>query len=566
MMKAAIYARVSSARQKEEQTIASQTAALREYATAAGLEVPAEWVFEDEGFSGATLVRPALERLRDLVAEIEIHVVLCYAPDRLARRYAYQVLLIEELARCGTEVRFLQGRKAETPEDELLVQFQGMIAEYERALIAERSRRGRLHRARGGAVAVLSGAPYGYRYVRKSAAGDARYEIVEPQAAMVRELFRRYIEEYASIGALRRWASNQGVPTATGKTVWERSVIWGILRNPAYCGQAAFGKTQRCAQPGAQRPRITRVLRLQGRRVPRRPGRHARPPECWIEIPVPAIVSAQTFALAARRLQENKHFAPRHTKQPSLLQGLVVCQSCSYSSCRTSTRTTRRKLYYYRCLGSRGYRFAHGRICPNPPVRQDYLDAVVWQHVMGLLADPALIRSELDRRLRDLTTTSPVVVERTRLEAELRRVRTAMDRLLDAYQNELLSLDELRCRMPDLRRRESLTRRDLDAFTDRTLDREKYLKLAETLESFLTRLHDAAERTTLEERQRIVRLLVREVLVGPEQIVIRHSIPVPGRDLTPGYRLRSGRRLAPRGPNARLVAPAKAQTVVYCPN
>src|SRR6266404_7420062 len=159
MIKAAIYARVSSARQKEEQTITSQTAALREYATAAGFEVPAEWIFEDAGVSGATLIRPALERLRDLVAEIPIGVVLCYSPDRLARRYAYQALLIEELARCGTEVRFLKGRKAETPEDELLVQFQGMIAEYERAQIAERTRRGKLYRARAGSVAVLSGAP-----------------------------------------------------------------------------------------------------------------------------------------------------------------------------------------------------------------------------------------------------------------------------------------------------------------------------------------------------------------------------------------------------------------------
>ena len=142
MTAVAIYARVSSARQKEEQTIASQTAALRAQAAAAGLEVPQDWVFEDEGYSGATLIRPGLERLRDLAAEVEIPVVLCYAPDRLARRYAYQTLLIEEFARVGTEVRFLKGPKADTPEDELLLQFQGMIAEYERAQIAERTRRG----------------------------------------------------------------------------------------------------------------------------------------------------------------------------------------------------------------------------------------------------------------------------------------------------------------------------------------------------------------------------------------------------------------------------------------
>jgi site-specific DNA recombinase len=542
-MKAAIYARVSSARQKEEQTIASQTVALQEYATAAGFEVPAEWVFEDEGFSGATLVRPALERLRDLVAEIEIGVVLCYSPDRLARRYAYQALLIEEFSRCGTEVRFLKGRKAETPEDELLIQFQGMIAEYERAQIAERTRRGKLHRARGGSVAVLSGAPYGYRYVRKSEAGDAHYEIVESQAAVVRELFRRYVEEQESIGSLGRWASWRGLPSATGKAVWDRSVIWAILRNPAYCGRAAYGKTRRCEQ----RPRINRILRLRGQRVARRPARRERPQDQWTEIAVPAIISGQTFELAARRLQENKHFASRRTKEPSLLQGLVVCRNCSYSYYRTSTRTKRGKLYYYRCLGSDNYRFEHGRVCHNRPVRQDYLDEVVWQHVISLLADPALIRSELDRRLRELSATSPGVVETVRLETELHRVRTAMDRLLDAYQNELLALDELRSRMPDLRRRQSTIRSELAALKERTLDREQYLKLAETLESFLTRLHQAADCAPLEERQRLVRLLLKEVLVGPERIVIRHSIPVTARDPTPGYRLRWGRHFPAAG-------------------
>ncbi|MGH7573472.1 MAG: recombinase family protein, partial [Gemmatimonadota bacterium] len=143
MTTAAIYARVSSARQREEQTIGSQTAALIEAAERLELDVPAEWVFEDEGYSGATLIRPALERLRDLAAQVPVDVVLCYSPDRLARRYAYQALLIDEFSRAGTEVRFVKGPRAETPEDELMIQFQGMIAEYERAQIAERTRRGK---------------------------------------------------------------------------------------------------------------------------------------------------------------------------------------------------------------------------------------------------------------------------------------------------------------------------------------------------------------------------------------------------------------------------------------
>src|SRR5215469_15255681 len=162
MRMAAIYARVSSEQQRAEHTIASQTASLIEFAKHHELEVPKEWVFEDEGYSGATLERPGLERVRDLAAEGQIQVVLAYSPDRLSRKYAYQILLIEEFARQGVETLFVKSPPGNSPEDQLLVQFQGMIAEYERAQILERSRRGKRHRAHAGEVSVLSGAPYGY--------------------------------------------------------------------------------------------------------------------------------------------------------------------------------------------------------------------------------------------------------------------------------------------------------------------------------------------------------------------------------------------------------------------
>jgi len=165
---AAIYARVSSDRQKENQTIASQTAALKEYAESHGYLVPAEWVFEDDGYSGASLIRPGLEAMRDLAAQGQIEAALVYAPDRLSRKYAYQVLLGEEFARGGVSLVFLKSPSGETAEGQLLVQFQGMIAEYERAQIMERTRRGKRHRAQQGLVNVLSGAPYGYQRDRKT--------------------------------------------------------------------------------------------------------------------------------------------------------------------------------------------------------------------------------------------------------------------------------------------------------------------------------------------------------------------------------------------------------------
>src|ERR1035441_137564 len=264
---AAIYARVSSERQRQDETIGSQTVGLRELAMARGLLVPEDLVFEDEGFSGASLQRPALERLRDRAAEGCFEVLLCHAPDRLARRYAYQVLLLEELARVGVEVCFAkEPERGGTPEDELLRQFQGMIAEYERAQIAERTRRGKAHRARTGSQAVMSGAPYGYRYVKKADHCDAYWEIDEVQAEIVREVFIRYVQEGVSIGELARWLTDRGVQTKTGKLRWDRSSVWAMLRNPAYRGQAAFGKTKTSERHGGP----TRTTRQRGER-------HGRP-------------------------------------------------------------------------------------------------------------------------------------------------------------------------------------------------------------------------------------------------------------------------------------------------
>src|SRR5213593_3388859 len=282
MTTAAIYARVSSARQKKNETIASQTAALRSHAAGLGVEVPEEWVFEDEGHSGATLVRPGLERLRDLVAGIGVDVVLCYSPDRLARKFAYQALLIEEFARAGTRVEFVNGPRGDSPEDQLLVQFQGMFAEYEKAQILERYRRGKAHRARTGSVNVLGGAPFGYRYVRKSEDSGAGYQIIAHEAALVSELFTRYADQNASLAELTRWLTEQKVPTRTGKTRWDRSVVWGMLRNPAYAGTAVFGKTKIVHE----QPALNRRARLEGRATPRAVKAVDAPREEWIHIPV----------------------------------------------------------------------------------------------------------------------------------------------------------------------------------------------------------------------------------------------------------------------------------------
>jgi site-specific DNA recombinase len=519
---AAIYARVSSDRQKENHTIASQLAALTEYAEAHGYRVPAEWRFQDEGYSGATLLRPGLEAVRDLAAAGHLETVLVYSPDRLSRKYAYQVLLAEELSRCGVELVFLQAPSGTTPEDQLLVQFQGMIAEYERAQIAERSRRGKRHRAREGSINVLSGAPYGYRYVRKSDTAAAYYEVIDSEAAVVRRVYQAYTQQGLSINAIARLLNEEQIPTRTGTARWERSTVWGMLRNPAYRGRACYGKTE--LRP---RQRITRPLRKRQGLASCNSANHERPRQDWVEIAVPALLSEETFAMAQEQLEQNRRHSPRRTIEPTLLQGMLVCARCGYALYRTSTQTSARKLYYYRCLGSDAYRHLQGAVCDNPPVRQDYLDAVVWKELLRLLEDPGVIQEELNRRLEAARKADPLKQREELLRREYARLEKSMDRLLNAYQEGLISLEQLRSRMPELRKQQQAVQAELQSLAAATSDQAHCLRLVETLTDFCTQLRLRADTLEVTERQKIVRLLVKEILVGRDTLTIRHSIRIP---------------------------------------
>src|ERR1700733_3669395 len=556
---AAIYARVSSDRQKENQTIASQTAALKKYAESHGYLVPAEWVFEDDGYSGASLIRPGLEAMRDLAAQGQIETALVYAPDRLSRKYAYQVLLGEEFARCGVSFVFLKSPSGETPEDQLLVQFQGMIAEYERAQIAERTRRGKRHKAQQGLVNVLGGAPYGYRYIKKSDNAEAYYEVNETEAEVVRTMFAAYTQQGLSINAIARLLNERQIPTRTAKTRWERSTVWGILRNPAYQGKACFGKTE--LRP---RQRITRPLRQRNRASNRNSANHERPRQDWIEIPVPALVSEATFALAQEQLQKNKHHSPRRTIEPTLLQGILVCQQCGYALYRTSTKTLKRKLYYYRCLGSDGYRRLKGSVCSNRPIRQDYLDEFGWKETIRLLDEPALVQAEIDRRMEAARNADPLRKREQALRHQQTRLQNHIDRMVTAYQEELITLTELRQRMPNLRKQEHAVESELRSLEMASEDQSRFLRLAETLSKFRGKLRVRADTLATVERQKILRLVVQDILVGSDTIRIRHSLPVgnsgPGRPGSPGsptppgagtgfgsYLLRTGSHLAAVG-------------------
>jgi site-specific DNA recombinase len=159
------------------------------------------------------------------------------------------------------------------------------------------------------------------------------------------------------------------------------------------------------------------------------PGRLFLTREEWIEIPVPALVTEETFARAQELLYQNKIRSRRRTIAPSIVQGLVGCAKCGYAFSRTSTQTSARKIHYYKCIGSDSWRKLGGPVCDNNQfIRQDLLDQVVWDEVVRLLQDPVLIQQELDRLLA-ARTSDPTRKREQSLQRALSHVGKAIERL-----------------------------------------------------------------------------------------------------------------------------------------
>ena len=303
-IRAALYARVSSEQQAAAHTIESQLAVLTERARNDGTPLPSERRFVDDGYSGATLVRPALDRLRDLAAAGAVNCIYVHSPDRLARNYAYQVLLIDEWRRVGVEVVFLNRPLGQTPEDDLLLQVQGFVAEYERAKIMERSRRGKKHAAERGSLNMMSGAPFGYRYVTvHEGGGQARFEVLPDQARIVKQVFEWIALERCSLCEVCRRLQQAGDRTKTGMSIWSRPAVWHILQNPAYYGKAAFEKTRM-----TERSKSARLRPARGR-----PARHRKSnvPKAvdqkdWVYVSVPPLIEPALYRAAHRQLAQNR--------------------------------------------------------------------------------------------------------------------------------------------------------------------------------------------------------------------------------------------------------------------
>lgn len=517
----ALYARVSSEQQATAGTIRSQIESLVERIQSEQMSCPDEFRFVDDGYSGATLVRPALERLRDTVYSGAIDRLYVHSPDRLSRKYAYQILLIDEFRRAGVEVVFLNRQVGDSPEDELLLQVQGIVSEYERAKIMERSRRGKIHAARRGSVNVLGGAPFGYRYVsKKETDGDAHYEIVFEEARVVQQIFEWVGKERVATAEVARRLEAAGVKTRTGKSWWDRTTIWGMLKNPAYAGQAAFGKTK--AGPMRARLRPQKGHEEQPRDAH---STYDVPAEDWIKIPVPGLVTPALFEVVQEQLEQNRtRQRERRRGAAYLLQGLLACKLCGHAFYGKPISPSGRKgnprhYAYYRCIGMDGYRFGGTRICDNKQVRTDLVEDAVWAEVMRLLKNPDCLEKEYKRRLSAGKHT-----DATQLENEQTKLRNAIERMIDGYSDGLIEKKEFEPRVKRTRAKLNQIESQLKKVAqDAASDRQLRLLIVQ-FGDFSSQLKSKLDELDWHTKREVIRAIVKQVEIDHDSVNVTFRI------------------------------------------
>ena len=517
---------MSSDQQAPPNTIASQVGAIQAFATAQGVKIDPDLIFADNGISGSTLARPTLDILRDKAVAGDIEQILMLSPDRLARKYTHQLLLVEEFKKLGVTITFVNRQIATSPEDQLLLQMQGVIAEYEREKILERHRRGKLHKAQQGNGSVLSGAPYGYGYIPAPATEDARYEILEREAVIVRRVFPLLVNEQQSIGAIARVLSSAQIPTRRDVGKWERSVIWAMIRNPAYTGQAAYRKTQ-----AVERTHPTKQARDHSFYP-----KHAhsssrdRPQEEGSRIPVPALISEAVFQHAHERLEINKRLSPRNNKKYEyLLSGLLRCQQCGYALYGKPTTNSKYKRLYSRCAGQEGDRWKDKRVCGAHPVRVEAIDELVWEQTWKLIAQPDLVLQEYTRRTQKKhrqQSEAAVLLAKKRRESKQQELEK--ERLLDLYQRGHVELAEIEPRFKTIRAKLKKLHEQYALVEREAKEAHHRLQLIEQFTAFTQRMTTNLSTLGFAERKQIIRLLVEEVGVNTttEEITVRHILPI----------------------------------------
>ena len=517
-MKIALYARVSTTRQQLDQTIEQQVESLREYVSGhPGCHLEEKHVYLDEGYSGAKLNRPGLDRLRERATKAEFEMILITAPDRLSRNYVHQMLLIEEFQNLGCQVQFLERPMSQDPHDQLLLQIRGAVAEYERSLITERMRRGRRAKLRSGLLLPWTVAPYGY-LLDLEHPRDARKVSLDPvKSEIVRQMFAWYTDTQrrCSLYWIAKKLSDDGIPTPKGGTRWNVSSIRGILRSPAYAGMAYSGRTRSV-------PAVSRKSALQ----PIGPGESVAPApqEDWIGIPVPAIVSQELYDAAQQRFAENKQMSRRNnSKHNYLLRGLVSCGQCRLSC---SGRMVHPGYSYYLCRGrTDALRAAQGERCTARYAPSQGLDSLVWEDLCEIISAPGLVTHALELAQAGEWLPQALQSRKQTLTKSLRQLERQQERLLEVYLGEVIEREEFQRKRKELRDTQNALHgqlRQLEAQVQKQLD---VVELAAGIGDFCERIQPTLATLTFQQRRELVTLLIDRVIVDDEKVEIRYVIP-----------------------------------------
>jgi site-specific DNA recombinase len=431
-------------------------------------------------------------------------------------------VLLDELRRVGVQVVFANQPVAiEGPQGQLLNDIQGVFAEYERSLIAERLRRGKLYRMRRGEL-VSPNAPYGYRYIPVSEPDGGRWVPKPVEAEVVRTIYRWYTEESVTIwGIVDRLNSPESRAPARGKC-WRYSTVQTILKQGAYTGRAYFNRTRTCHE-AVGRPKKS------GRGTLRRPSHEPRPRKEWIEVSVPALVSEECWQRAQERLQMNQRFSARNNKRHFyLLRSLLVCDICG----RTLIgRTSGTRTYY--CCPNQGKNRDPDVAPHSRTISGRIAEPLVWDAVCQLLRQPALLADAWQSQGEEDTDPD----EGDRLAGRLRALERQWTRLLDAFQEGLLDKDELSQRKARVEAEREALQQRLAQLQTQQRRKQVAAQMMQDFEAFCHHIAASLDEPTPQVQQEVIRLLIDHIVVSKDSITIKHIIPT-GDDcrLLPGRR------------------------------
>ncbi|HEX6292896.1 MAG TPA: recombinase family protein [Herpetosiphonaceae bacterium] len=529
-MRLALYVRVSTPRQAQNQGLDQQLVRLRAYAAEQQWSIAEADIFCDDGYSGATLARPALARLRDQIARATYTHLLLTAPDRLARNYVHQVLLLEEWTQAGCAVMFVERAMTHDPHDQLVLQIRGAVAEYERSLIAERMWRGRQAKLRAGVLLPWSRPPYGY-LVDPDTPRDPRGVQLNPMTApLVAEIFTRYTTEPGRLLGLAKALTQLDVPSPYGKARWNASTLHGILSNPVYTGVVYAGRMRTRAVSTRQSPT---------RPVPP-PARSTRitPPSDWTLVAhIPAIVTQEVFDQVQAKLAQNQRWATRHnTAYEYLLRALVSCGVCQ----RACMGCARKHLRYYVCLGKGNpIVVARDTKCRSRYIPAAQLDTLVWQDLCTLLLQPEVIQEALYRAQAGDWLPQEVLARRPGLRNAHAHLSQQVERLTMAYLDQVIPLEEYRRRRHDIEQRQHSFDTQIRHLEAQAAQQANLAAISTSIEDFCRRVRMGVDQATFAQKRQLIELLVDRVVVTEEDVEIRYVIPTsPESEQIKFYQLR----------------------------